>query len=74
MSDVDRTASYEATSELGVTSKGGADDYDEYLADMILEMQRMAAESGRVDLAKRLLAAYELACGVNVGREQREQP
>lgn len=69
MSEVDRTASSTAKPEIGGTSKGGRDDYDEYLADMILEMQRMAAKSGRMALAKRLLAAYELACGGKVGQE-----
>ncbi len=37
------------------------DDYADYLADMILELQQMAARTGRQQLAERLLAAYELA-------------
>jgi len=45
------------------TEGGGLDDYTEYIADMILEMQRLAARSGRQALAERLLAAYELARG-----------
>lgn len=35
--------------------------YDDYIADMILELQQMAARSGRHALAERLLAAHELA-------------
>ncbi len=36
-------------------------DYDDYIADMILELQQMAARAGRHALAERLLAAHELA-------------
>ncbi|MBU1209743.1 MAG: hypothetical protein KJ587_00540 [Alphaproteobacteria bacterium] len=38
-----------------------ASDYDNYIADMILELQQMAARSGRHALAERLLSAHELA-------------
>lgn len=36
-------------------------DQLEYMADMILELQRMAAKAGQHMLAQRLLAAYEVA-------------
>ncbi|MCH9806415.1 MAG: hypothetical protein K0U74_01660 [Alphaproteobacteria bacterium] len=36
-------------------------DYDEYIADMILELQQLASRTGRHALAARLLAAYEIA-------------
>jgi len=39
----------------------GNADYDNYIADMILELQQMAARAGRHALAERLLAAHELA-------------
>ncbi|KUO69132.1 MAG: hypothetical protein APF80_10850 [Alphaproteobacteria bacterium BRH_c36] len=44
-----------------VQAAAHASDYDNYIADMILELQQMAARSGRHALAERLLAAHELA-------------
>lgn len=37
------------------------DDYMNYVADMILELQQMTARAGHHALAERLLAAHELA-------------
>lgn len=43
------------------TSQNKPDDYAEYIADMILELQRMARDAGREELAQRLFFAYEIA-------------
>ncbi len=46
--------------ESATTSHSSA-DYDEYIADMILELQQLASRTGNHALAGRLLAAYEIA-------------
>lgn len=49
----------QASSQVGTDPSDS--DYDDYIADMILELQQMAARAGRHALAERLLAAHELA-------------
>lgn len=44
-------------------------DYNSYIADMILELQQMAARAGQHALAERLLHAHRLAAG---GQERNE--
>ena len=56
-------ASGDSAAGTSTTEGSSLDDYTEYMADMILEMQCLAARSGRRALAERLLVAYELARG-----------
>ncbi len=61
-------ASERATDNSGHAAGRKDDDYIEYIADMILEMQGLAQRGGHYELAKRLLSAYEAARLVAEGK------
>ncbi len=61
MIDADRSEDFASDCDAGTPSHGTVDDYCEYIADMLLEMQLMASKSGREGLAEILGVAYEKA-------------
>lgn len=58
--NISRAHSNADVSECGPNCAGDADQC-EYIADMILELQQMAARLGNHSLAKTLLEAHQLA-------------